>query len=283
MTSDAKIGLLLGLAFIFIIAFILNGLPNFSKNENNNELTTNAISSQNNPPGIGAGQRKISREIVNQIRLAKKVQIPQMTDRQEIRFKAPLPESPSSVVKEAVKVGAFSTAQPFQLAKKKELCEPESNKSTLPRVYTVCEGDNLAVIAKKFYGPDNGNKRINITRLFEHNRKLLKSPDEIYQGQKLIIPPLSDLAENNNRSSIILASPAFERVESIGKRHLADNGCEPRTSKWYVVQEGDSLWRIAAKMLGNGGRYGEIAKLNSEILQDEDTLTVGMRLKIPAR
>ena len=29
MTSDAKIGLLLGLVFIFVIAFIINGLPNF--------------------------------------------------------------------------------------------------------------------------------------------------------------------------------------------------------------------------------------------------------------
>ena len=28
MTSDAKIGLLLGLVFIFVIAFIINGLPN---------------------------------------------------------------------------------------------------------------------------------------------------------------------------------------------------------------------------------------------------------------
>ena len=282
MTSDAKIGLLLGLAFIFIIAFILNGLPNFSKDENNNELTTDAISSQNNPPGIGAGQRKISREIVNQIKPAKRVRIPQTTDRQEIRFKAPLPKSPS-VTKEAVKVRSFSAAQPFQSAKKKEICEPKSNKSTFPKVYTVSKGDNLAIIAKKFYGSDNGNKRINITRLFEHNRKLMKSPDEIYQGQKLIIPALPASAENNSRSSIILASPALERVESIGKRHLADNGCEPKTSKRYVVQEGDSLWRIAAKTLEDGSRYGEIAKLNAGILQDEDTLVVGMRLKVPAR
>ena len=27
MTSDAKIGLLLGLIFIFVIAFVINGLP----------------------------------------------------------------------------------------------------------------------------------------------------------------------------------------------------------------------------------------------------------------
>ncbi|MHC4666559.1 MAG: hypothetical protein ACYS9T_11500 [Planctomycetota bacterium] len=32
MTSDAKIGLLLGLVFIFTVAFIINGLPRFSSN-----------------------------------------------------------------------------------------------------------------------------------------------------------------------------------------------------------------------------------------------------------
>ena len=39
MTSDAKIGLLLGLVFIFLIAFIINGLPSFNNNKDNNELT----------------------------------------------------------------------------------------------------------------------------------------------------------------------------------------------------------------------------------------------------
>ena len=33
MTADAKIGLLLGLIFIVIIAFLVNGLPNFFRTE----------------------------------------------------------------------------------------------------------------------------------------------------------------------------------------------------------------------------------------------------------
>jgi nucleoid-associated protein YgaU len=49
----------------------------------------------------------------------------------------------------------------------------------------------------------------------------------------------------------------------------------------YVVQDGDSLSRIAARQLGNSGRYLEIAKLNG--LKDPDNLTVGTQLKMPAR
>ena len=53
MTSDAKVGLLLGLIFIFIIAFVLNGMPRFRKAANNSELTTNMVNSQNDKLGIG--------------------------------------------------------------------------------------------------------------------------------------------------------------------------------------------------------------------------------------
>ncbi|MBA7693866.1 hypothetical protein ES703_102462 [subsurface metagenome] len=71
----------------------------------------------------------------------------------------------------------------------------------------------------------------------------------------------------------------LEKVKSIGKRHLSADGHR----RWYVVQEGDSLWRIAAEQLGSGSRYSEIAGLNADILDDEDSLAVGMRLKMPVR
>ncbi|MEE9370895.1 MAG: hypothetical protein V3W45_05425, partial [Sedimentisphaerales bacterium] len=58
MTSDAKIGLLLGLVFIFIIAFIINGLPRFHSDTNNSELTTTFVSQQDESPGIADRERK---------------------------------------------------------------------------------------------------------------------------------------------------------------------------------------------------------------------------------
>ena len=56
MTSDAKVGLLLGLFFIFVIAFIINGLPRFRSDTNNNELTTMANSP--NDSYIGSNERR---------------------------------------------------------------------------------------------------------------------------------------------------------------------------------------------------------------------------------
>ena len=50
----------------------------------------------------------------------------------------------------------------------------------------------------------------------------------------------------------------------------------------YTVQPGDSLWRIAERMLGEGGRYTEIVELNREVLHGRpDFIVAGTVLKVP--
>ena len=50
--------------------------------------------------------------------------------------------------------------------------------------YTVVSGDNLSKISKQFYNDPNKYQAI-----FEANKPMLKSPDLIYPGQMLRIPP----------------------------------------------------------------------------------------------
>ena len=57
--------------------------------------------------------------------------------------------------------------------------EPEA------QYYTVVRGDTLSKIAKQYYGDANKYPAI-----FEANKPMLKSPDLIYPGQMLRIPPL---------------------------------------------------------------------------------------------
>ena len=267
MTSDAKIGLLLGLIFIFIIAFIINGLPKFSEGTTNNELTTSMVSLHNEPPGIGAKERKVSREVINQ----------------GTRFEMILPKR-APVVKETIEIKqpvAPVLRKPV-IAEESRAGMPESVKPNLPKFYVVCEGNTLSAIAKKFYGSQDGNKIVNITRIFKANPKL-KSPDEICVGQKLVVPSLTASSPGKNKIGSISSGTIFEKIESIGKRHLSVRSRKARQKRHYIVREGDSLWRISAEQLGDGSRYGEIAKLNADIIDDEDSLNVGMHLKLPAR
>ncbi|GAG38827.1 unnamed protein product, partial [marine sediment metagenome] len=231
MTSDAKIGLLLGLVFIFIIAFMVNGLPSFRKDTNTNELTTNMVSSQNNPPAFGAKERGVINRRKEAEKQPLKVQSSPIGN-QNIRFKAPLPKN-TSVVKGTGGVRSVAQTQPLPAVKKEEIRKVKPSKLTLPRVYVVNKGENLTVIAKKLYGSENWSKRINIDRIFEANRKFLKSPDEIYEGQKLIIPQLTASVPNKSKVSSVLARSMLEKVKSIGTRLSADGRGAGR-SRQYV-------------------------------------------------
>ena len=57
---------------------------------------------------------------------------------------------------------------------------------------------------------------------------------------------------------------------------------EPATVD-YVVQRGDSLWRIAERHLGDGNRYPEIVELNNKLLKrGPDFIRQGWTIKLPA-
>jgi len=280
MASDAKIGLLLGLVFIFIIALIINGLPSFREDGSNNQLTTNMVSLQNNPPAIAAKERGVInlREAVG--KKPTQVELPSAGN-QDILPTTAVPES-ALVVKETTAVEAIAAAAQA-VAAKDESYKTDVNGAIPPKIYVVNEGDSLAGIARKFYGSREGSKKINIARIFDVNRKLLKSPDEIRVGQKLIIPPLLASVPDKGKIANVLSGTEFTKVESIGKRYLLANGHQAEQNSGYVVREGDSLWQIAAEQLGNGSRCSEIAELNAGVLDGEDNLSVGMRLKMPAR
>ena len=55
---------------------------------------------------------------------------------------------------------------------------------------------------------------------------------------------------------------------------------EPAVSWTYTVRTGDSLWSIAARMLGSGSRYTEIKQLNG---LKSDLITPGQVLRLPKR
>jgi nucleoid-associated protein YgaU len=325
MTSDAKIGLLLGLVFIFIIAFVINGLPRFRSTTNGSELTTNMVSSQNDPLGIGEKEREVQNFIgwppaqTEAQQPESETSPPLLEDDEDVRFKIKLPENISypPIIETAQEserapvepVGPapaestepslarlFDALAPQPPAEEKiEIKKPpRPGKPRSPKVYVVSDGDNLAKIAKKLYGPEQGNKHANIMRIYELNCDVLTSPDEVRVGQKLIIPPVVVSQGDQNKPEKTLSSSFFEKVESIGRKDIQADHPKPKPSpinnakasndhKQYVIKDGDNLWRIAVEKLGDGSRYQEIAKLNADILEDPNNLRVGTTLKMPAR
>ena len=192
MTSNTKIGLLLGLVIIFLIVFVINGLSGFDSTKDNDDSPVIV----KDPPGI---KPYITPEIFTPERVPERRTKENPPSEDKKRFQVPLPR----------------TTPPDEAD---DYTDPV--EQAWPKVYIVCKGDNLADIAKKFYGPTEGNRIVNVKRIFEANNKSLESPDKIYPGQKLIIPSLWASAPDKNGIESIFPESMFEKVESIGRRHL---------------------------------------------------------------
>ena len=125
---------------------------------------------------------------------------------------------------------------------------PKAESEIVDGMYTVKQGDTLWGIAEKFLG--SGNRYYEIQKLNGLVSTIL------YVGKKLKIP--GQYQETESKQS----SPA-KSTESASE---------------CVVAQGDTLWGLAQKYLGNGARYKEIKTLNGLA---SDIIYPGQKLKLP--
>jgi nucleoid-associated protein YgaU len=328
MTSDAKIGLLLGLIFIFVIAFIINGLPNLRPQTTKAEVVTNAMRGQDENLGLADREQKaretmswadlldtqeqesaapVAAELPNPMTAQPMAANPST---EEVHPMLPLPGSDSlerftkgleNIVRDLAEASGQTAAREktepapiVEMAKSERTQEAEAParvNTAAPvalkagRTYVVQEGENLASVAKKVYGPEEGNRIVNIQRIFEANRDILPSADKVLAGQELLIPPPAKPVEK--KPADVLPGDLFQKVQQIGRSRVTAQDKQSEKSaageRWYVVQQDDSLWKIAATQLGSGARYKEIMKLNADVLKDDEFVNVGTRLRLPAK
>lgn len=298
MTTDAKIGLLLGLVFIVIIAFVINGLPSFNKSENSNDLTNNYVTQVGNEQmGLPSGQPvgaagSETNAIPLPVPVAGNEALASSAGLQgsitQVNNVAAVIETPLPTQEAVVAVGAEkpietslapSEATQTQIAAAQATSETTAANTTASErkstEYVVKKGDNLGQIAQDHYGTQ-GPKKENVAKIIKANH--LKSK-QIYVGQKLVIPSPTALANS---------SPSmFEKVQSVSKGLTAPIAAKetPAAEKGvrdYVVKSGDYPWKIAKKELGSGNRYKEIFKYNPNV-NENTTLSVGMHLKLPQK
>jgi nucleoid-associated protein YgaU len=360
MTSDAKIGLLLGLIFIFVIAFIINGLPSLRPQAKAEAVPGNVMPTQDENLGVADATQKANEamhwdDLIDQqteeprgpVTTTKSVELttppqPEQTVAADGVSLMPsaggiekLTKGLGDIVQTLVQASGQAAAQEkttepapsVDVAKQQAKSEPkvdlkpertqavDTAKLTKPvslaaspatRTYTVVDGDTLGSIAKKAYGAEEGNRVINNQRIFEANRNILKTPNDIVVGQELVIPPP---AKPKPKPDSVLPKTLFEKVEAIGKRQVpapekavtiketpaktepakppAATKKEPAKpaagERWYTVQDGDNLWKIASSQLGSGARYEEIVKLNGDVLKEGVSVGIGMRLRLPSK
>lgn len=380
MTTDAKVGLLLGLVFIVIIAFVINGLPDFVHSFKDKPVVETAVTTQTGSnlvidPGIVEVARSLpmgrtnlryaepSSQVMNLDAYAGGSDLPQTVETTTAALQNPSaveavtptqaqaqletaaaqpsqPRNPNTFSNRVTAVAPRTTAelspvvqtpqadamishqtaqtikaaqQAVQDVQQPAKSRPEDVKTTVVsgKTHVVGKGESLAVIAKKYYGPEIGNQRATIQMLYETNKDVLDSEHVVKVGDKLVIPPIAGSqpaqAEKPKTASTSLMDkfkdvfePADTKKEAAVKNSVvADKAKDNTTAKKtdaapingkaksapaereYVVQSGDHLYKIAQKHLGNGDRYPEIIALNKDQLSNPSQLQVGMKLKLP--
>jgi len=123
--------------------------------------------------------------------------------------------------------------------------------------YVVQKGDSLIRIAAKTLG--SGKRWTEIQTL---NGGL--DPRDLHPGMKLVLPATARLPKSG-------ATPAAQ----------PKSGAKPAASGsgTYVVRAGDTLSKIAARALGDDGRWREIVAANPNL--DPKRLLVGTSIRIP--
>ena len=78
------------------------------------------------------------------------------------------------------------------------------------------------------------------------------------------------------------ADPApAEADEPPPESELSVTGADETELRKYTVQSGDTLWRIAERMYGNGAKYLKIFEANRDLLENPDRIFPGQELVIP--
>ncbi len=281
MTSDTKIGLLLGLVFIFVIAFLINGVPGVPMDRLTNELTHNMAFTGTDTQRIGENVRQVGRDLVTFA--------PNSASQRGFGFRSPEPESrsdtlsirsiapiPSNLAKRAETVLAENRAQKQadEAANVERLSDV--TRALRPQTHIVQEGDTLDKIAVKYYGDRGGQVQATRDRLYAANRHRLESPDELKIGLELNIPFLNPTPpESLQRVTREVVGVGDPRPHDRPKAKKASN-------RLYKVKDGDNVWKIAEKQLGDGNRYSDILRLNKSQLGNTDKVLPGMDLTLPS-
>ncbi|MBE2897612.1 peptidoglycan-binding protein LysM [Pasteurellaceae bacterium TAE3-ERU1] len=71
------------------------------------------------------------------------------------------------------------------------------------------------------------------------------------------------------------------KVEADGVTVESGEKVEDADDAFYIIQKGDTLWKIAERTYGNGAKYTAIVDANKEVIKDADKIFPGQKIRLP--
>lgn len=145
----------------------------------------------------------------------------------------------------------------------------QNNAPAGGKMYVVKAGDSLWKIATA-----NGLGKNGVKVLVDANKDTLPNPDRLREGMKLHIPtPGGSTATASSETT-----KPEKNVRGTSGSETHGSGTQA-TQDTYVVQQGDSLERIARRVLNDGRKWKDLLEWNKDKLSDPSKLKVGMTIR----
>jgi len=178
------------------------------------------------------------------------------------------------------------------MARRRKIAKAKRN-----RIYIVKKGDTLSEISSRELGSAKFYMKI-----FKANRNVLKNPNVLPVGAKLVLPdpgrgatasatPPAAPAQGGPDRTEILERPANSiprslslksdvsgtrsRLESVVERKKVMQGYA------YRVGRGETVYSIARKVYGDARRAKDILAANADIIGDPEDIPPGLRIRLP--
>lgn len=161
--------------------------------------------------------------------------------------------------------------------------KPGSAPSDWPKQHKIVSGDTLIGLAFAYYEDTS-----RVEAILAANPQI-KNPRGLKIGQIVTIPAPSTGESTYARTTAAPRSESSGLVTLTGRtatpRETAktDSPVKPAAVRTYTVQEGDTLYSIAAKLYGDGNKWRTLYDANkSTVKNDPKRLRTGMTLTVPA-
>lgn len=315
MNRETKIGLLVGLSFIIVVGVLLSdhiasaakpvnpGITNAGQNARSSYavaappgpvLTLNGASQAEQTSGAeteqagntAAGQGANNGEATNTGQIETHAQNNTNGNGGTIQFgpASNNPQQRGQLVGVSHDPGAEVISHGRRLQQQRAQTQHNQQQARPAFIEHVAQhGDSLSRITAKYFDRDTPGNRQKIIAV---NPSLQRDPNLISLGRTYKIPTQVQTQTNQNTNT--------QGGNTQGTNAQAGNGqgsiqsAPPQVTmqsspgtRWYTVQRGDSIWRIAKHEVGSIRAMNKIRQLNSNIRND--VLRPGMRIRLPER
>ncbi len=133
-------------------------------------------------------------------------------------------------------------------------------------------------LGKKLFSSGDERAAEKIREHIEEDNPGIKDLEVDYDDGKVSIS--GDAKDAEAVEKAVLMAGNVEGVEEVDISDVEAPEIDDRVH-YYVIEKGDTLWKISERFLGKGDRYPEIFEANREVIKDPDLIYPGQKIRIP--